>query len=578
MRPVNGLFLLRLIAAPPRDPAKAAADTVSEEPTKNELTTSAATEQLKLVCRLRFHGARAGGVSGSVRVIGYRRNDNHVPRATLTNDGAWSVDADGAISVAFTIQIDRIEGDVVGGTTSELIPNVSLSFPGTMASRTFVGAVSVYSPSLGFISKSPENGLRGVMTEFSTPRCVKCHDPVEFGRSPCTAAVGSFEYCSSTCKDAHAPLLDSVSTAIGRYTGPNASRCTASYGGVEFAVYWASAASGASALATTAFTILVDATNPVGIAYEMRIDVLIDARVGTAMAFIGPEAASKKLPSESEVLCQNYSVFEAVIQSAVQCGCGALAAACLNQLYRWCDYVEFVERLYLYYYDMCIGSGWEGQRVISTLGEYMTLVRPMYEGSTVLVEAALKSITPADFWFRLENAKGILVTLYNLNGSINFTPAAQPLRTLLVPEQQRQTLLLLARVFIIMAARTGKAYAPKMLKRAEECYRDALDEDKCRNNFRRMGYSCTQLAALYLMFPDADERAKAEATREQGLVYLAQSLRNSNAPDANASAIQAVVGMVQEQLTRGGGPPAAPASPGTPTSTGAPQSMPPSAA
>jgi hypothetical protein len=567
MRPVNGLYLLRLHAAPSRypnqrdghgagqareapevDPASvegADPDTAKPQP----LTTSSiAVAGLKVICRLRFHGVRAGGISGSARIISTGRSTESSPRAWLTHDGVWSTDPEGAVSVAFSLNVERIESDLVGGNSSELT-NVVVQFPGTMAGRVFVGAVSVYKTGGATISKAPENGIRAVMKEITSPRCGKCHDPIEFGRSPCHSPCGVVDYCSQTCQTAHQAHYERVRTHLARYGGPNAARCTATFGGVEFPVFWAAATgpvAGPHNLTVTAFNILVDSTNHLGIAYEMRVDVLIDARAGTSVAYINPD--DKPLPADSDVICQNYNVLESVIYSAVQRGCGALAATCLNHLFRWCDYAEFVERLYLHYYDLCIGSGWEGQRVISTLGEYMLLVRPMYEGSTVLVEAALKSMTAADFWFRLENAKGILVTLYNLNGSVTFTPSAQPLRTTIVSEQQRQTLLLLARVFVIMATRTGREFAPKMLKRAEECYRDALDEDKCRNNFQRMGITSTQLAALYQLFPEKEDRIKTNNMREQGLQYLNQAVRSGQ--DTTMTAISQLVSMVHDDIAR----------------------------
>jgi len=571
MRPVNGLYLLRLHVSPPRYRAKepGTAAGAESDPALNEgagdgddqqkppLTTSSiAADRLKVICRLRFHGVRAGGISGSARIISTGRSSESSPRASLTHDGVWSTDQDGAVSVAFSLNVERIESDLVGGNSSELT-NVTVQFPGTMAGRVFVGAVTVYKAGGGLISKSPENGIRAVMKEVTSARCAKCQDPIEYGRSPCHSPCGNVAYCSQSCQGAHQLHYDRIKQAIGRYSGPHGAKCTASSGGIEFGVYWAAATggtAGAHNLTVTAFNILVDGTNPLGVAYEMRVDVLIDARSGTSVSYVNPDTG-KPLPSDSEVISQNYNVFEAVIYSAVQRGCGALAAACLNHLFRWCDYAEFVERLYLHYYDLCIGSGWEGQRVISTIGEYTMLVRPMYEGSTVLVEAALKSMTSADFWFRLENAKGILVTLYNLNGSVTFTPSAQMLRNTVASEQQRQTLLLLARVFIIMATRTGREFAPKMLKRAEECYRDALDEDKCRHNYSRMAVSATQLAALYQVFPEKEDRVKSNSAREHAAQYAAQGARAGN--DATHNAIAQIVAMVHDDIARAYPAPAA---------------------
>ena len=325
-----------------------------------------------------------------------------------------------------------------------------------------------------------------------------------------------------------------------------------------FAGWWRS-------LSPTSFSIFVDAGNPFGRAYEVRLDLLIDARCGLAVSFASAPSPSshgdnetemvdlnattgegQSLPflSESDLMALNYLVFEAVVYSAIRHNCIALAAAALNQLFAWCDYADHVERLFLHFYDTVVGNGWEGQRIISSLGEFVMLVRPIYEAAAVLLECALKSQLASDFWFRLENAKGVLISLYNLNGTVTFTPTVQSLRNAIVPEQQRQTLLLLARVFITMAMRTTPEVAPKMLRRAEECYRDALDEDKCRNNYRRMGHLCSQLATLYLLFPSEDDRAKAQPLRDQGLQYLAQSVRPSTGPERLPAAVNVVTSLI----------------------------------
>jgi hypothetical protein len=229
---------------------------------------------------------------------------------------------------------------------------------------------------------------------------------------------------------------------------------------------------------------------------------------------------SGREPTDTEVNEVCVSVFHAVAEGAMEEGCIPLVAACLNHLFVFCENVESLMPIYIHYYHSCIGEQFEGVRHISSLAEYVVFIRPMYECAQALMEWALKAPVAYFFWQRIKLAKEILINQYNFNSSVSFSPSVQSLKPLLIPDQQRQTLQLLAKVFILMACRAPRDMAQKMLRRAEECFKDSIDDDRSRNDFVNMGTTYMQLAALYLMFDDPKLQARAQPSKESGVEAL----------------------------------------------------------
>ena len=563
--------------------------------------------------RVRGGGGAANGAGGGKDASVGGPTGGGGSRAFLSPDCSWAIDDQGHCRVLIAMQLDRIDPTVAtaaaaaartgkgaagsptppagappGATKAADLGNVVVTFEGTLVAGCAVGSVSLHTTvpaaagsaasgaaaasSPAPVSSWPMNDHRFLMKELLGPRCIKCLEPLELHPpyypepAPATEALGaggggvggggpspSDMYCSVTCQEQHHAMAVAKRQLpfLQRYLGNAAKsvRCVATFAGADFAVWW-------QAVSPTAYTILADGGNPSGVAFEFRVDVLIDARKGfhvtlchaaeEAAAAGGSGGTTQRPPhlTEAQLIQLSHGVFAAVLQSAVTQGCVALAAAVLNHLHVWCDYVEFVERQFLYFYDLCIGGGWEGQRVVSSLCDYVMLVRPLYECATVLVEAALCSMTAHDYWHRLETAKGVLISLYNFNGSVVFTASVQSLRQHIVPEQQRQTLMLLARVFIMMAVRTTKEHSVRMLRRAEECYKDALDEDRGKNNDKRLAASLIQLAALYLLFPDEADRKKASELREQGLKCLTQVRQFAGGTEPEDPGVQVVQHLV----------------------------------
>ena len=369
-----------------------------------------------------------------------------------------------------------------------------------------------------------------------------CYALKPFGAAAGTAAAAAPS--SPTTVNAGGPSPAQPQTPSSLHNGGGMYRACASFAGAEFFVYW-------RCVRGCTFELIADHNSPLGVPYVLLLNPLKDAREGLDYSFLttppplsaddavaadggeAGDAPSASPPSSSpsgggrlpafspeELSELNVSIFFAVAQSSRVEGALLLTAACLNHLFVFCDCVDNVVLSYYQFYDVCVRDQFEGVRNISCLSEYVMYVRTTFELGQTLLEWALKAPFASLFWQRLVAAKDVLVSLYNFNASLHFMAPIQNVKQILVPDQQRQTLHLLARIFVVMASRAPKDLAQRLLRRAEECYKDSIDEDKQRKNFKEMGVTCLKLAALATLFEASDERMKAGMFKEEGLELL----------------------------------------------------------
>ena len=504
-----------------------------------------------LLCRLLFEG-EMGRVKGSVKVRhGVQQPDSSSSgsRACLMPDCQFFPNSN---EIRLMIHFDRLDGFVLGLKSD--LNNVTVKCVGVMAQDGgdwAAGTVTVLQSNN--LSLKLGRRVRFLLKTVSSPRCGKCLDPVDAVGFVCNSC-GAVEYCSKHCQETHATGHSHLCSALKLYCSPKSGRVCATFAGVEFLVYW-------RCVDVHTFDVLVDFTNPLGRAYEMQLSAVKDAREGLDYRYIGPSSSSTtsssaassaagsgstgstssssiggsssgKVMQDAELNELNITVFRALAIASLDDGCTTLTAACLNQIFTWSESIDSLAPLYSEYYYACVGEQFEGMRQISCLTEYVTYVRPMFECAQIFYEWALKAPMACFFWQRISIAKEVLINLYNFNSAVTFSPVFQALKSVLIPDQQRQTLQLLAKVFIVMATRATRENAQKMLHRAEECFKDSIDDDKTRNDFHNMGMTCLQLAALYLMFDSPGEKQKSALMRDQGLdmMKLAASGKATGGP------------------------------------------------
>lgn len=515
--PRSGLYTIQFSHMPltedPPQPPSASGDVAEQEGDSTEakqqfIRKMCATQfsEWYLLCRLIVEG-ELGRIKGSVKVkpgagqSGSGEGSSSGSRACLMPECQLMQDND---EIRLAIHFDRLDGFVVGQKAD--LNNVTIRCDGSLCKGWHVGTVTVVFNNNQTL-KLPRR-LRFLLRPVTSPRCTHCLDPVQAVTYTCQNGCSAVEYCSRHCQEAHAAGHAPICQALRLYTSPKCGRVCTMFAGVEFVVHW-------RCTDQTSFELLVDHTNPLGKPFVISLNTLVDAREGLSYRLLHGKEVSDV---EIHEVC--VSVFHAVAEGAMQEGCIPLVAACLNHLFVYCENVESLMAIYIHYYHSCIGEQFEGVRHISSLAEYVVFIRPMYECAQALIEWALKAPVAFFFWQRIKLAKEILINQYNFNSSVSFAPAMQSLKPLLIPDQQRQTLQLLAKVFILMASRAPKDMAQKMLRRAEECFKDSIDDDRSRNDFSNMATSYMQLAALYLMFDDPKLQAKSQPSKESGLEAL----------------------------------------------------------
>lgn len=439
-------------------------------------------------------------------------------RACIQPDSLWKPSDE----VRLLISLDRLDGAVVG--IKKDLTNVVIHCHSHVSDGWYVGTASI-TLSTGQQLKLPRK-LRFLLREYNGPRCSKCLDPIDYDPPLTCSNCNCVQYCSEQCREAHSAGHNAMCHTLKPFGGSQGGRAPASFAGAEFFVYW-------RCVKGCSFELIVDHNNPLGVPYEIQLNPLKDAREGLDYAFLssppsssetGAGKASSSTPqpniSIQELNELNIGVFFAVARSSRDEGALLLTSACLNHLFAYCDCVDNLVLSYFQFYDVCVRDQFEGVRHISCLSEYVMYVRTTYELGQTLLEWALKAPFASLFWQRLVAAKDVLVSLYNFNASLQFAPSIQNIKAILVPDQQRQTLHLLAKIFVVMASRAPKDLAQRLLRRAEECYKDSIDEDRNRNNYKEMGLTCLKLAALATLFESKEDKQKSKSFKVDGKELL----------------------------------------------------------
>ena len=550
--------------------AEVALKEVQDEWSRMESRCATEFHPWTLLCRLRFEGDSMGRIKGSVKVkqplasssssSGAAVGATASPAASMASSGAGGNSNGGGSrctiqrgslwkpsdEVKLVISVDRLDGSIVGRTSD--IANATIRCEGHVSNGSYVGRATVLLPQEQPIRLSRK--LRFSLKEYKGLRCSWCLDPIDELHA-CTGCLTSL-YCSTQCQSSHA----SVHAPICQYLKPFADNTTAgkaptTFAGADFFVYWRNAKG-------LSYELIVDGNNPLGRAYKLHVNTVKDAREGLTYSFFpapdstassssspavaGADGLVAELPPPSsssstnpngipspiteEALNEmNINVFFAVAQNALDEGALMLASTCLNHLFVFCDNVDHLALEFFQFYDLCVRDMYEGSRPISCLGEYVMLVRTTYELGQLLLEWALKAPFAALFWQRLVSAKDVLVSLYNLNSSLVFAPAIQNVREILTHDQQRQTLHLLAKIFVVMASRADKDLSQRLIRRAEECYRDSIDDDTAVKNRKEVCSTFFKLAALCSLSTDPEDQAKAKEYKAKGLMEVVELKR-----------------------------------------------------
>eukprot|EP00760_Papus_ankaliazontas_P009952 PhM_4_TR14162/c1_g2_i1/m.99585 len=471
-------------------------------------------EHYSLLCNLSFEGpstATEGPITGTLSVY-HTKEVNIVLRGDLRllPHSKWSHDpATGATNVSLHVFIEAVEGTV------EALSHVTVKTEGVYASRKCTGTYDVYQAGKNVEAAPwPAKAHRTFSLQEATPLlCAHCFSPVTLDVPPKCSTCKLIEYCSEKCQQEDIPAhkeLCRIAASAPAPSSTNKNGALASlvvcFEGTPFVVIFRQAGD--------VYVVFVDARNPalkrlyhfaLGVFEEKKIDYNVEPGVFSLLQR------------------QDVMILDRVAMYAISSQRTSFATACLHALHRDGHHMEQLERLYAMYYEfiLCVGQDVDARHV-NTLEEYIVMARPLFEYSTVLLEGALKSRLPSEFWARIDIAKNIAIQLFNSNSSAKFP---HELMTEVVSHQQRQVLHLLAKIFITVASRLPQPRADDMLRRAVECYVDTIEDpllhgsvlDLARTHLR---LSCVQMMRCTSEFGSEEYRARAMKERQLAFELL----------------------------------------------------------
>jgi len=440
-------------------------------------------EYYSILCDLGFEesGDTEGGPITGVLSVYHSKDVNIVLRGDLRllPPSQWSVKGDGqVITVALHVFIESVEGP-------EVLNHLTIKAEGVYRNRACSGHYDVYrAGKLVEAMPWPEKSQRTFTLQEATPvHCAFCWQPVMLDEPPtCFGDTTDTSYCCMECFRADAEQHSEVYKTIPQ--GRPMTRLVVWHERVPFNVYFTSEKSH--------HTVYVDRHNPslLGQMYSFSFSLCDDNRHVNKVGAATPQHQ------------QNISILVKIAMRAITGQKSNLAASCLHWLHSDCHEMDTLERLYAMYYEyvLCIGtSEREDLEVLRqvTIGEdYIVLARPLYEYATILVEGALKSRLPSEFWARIDIAKNIAIQLFNSNQNAKISGK---LMTDIVCHQQRQMLHLLARIFILIAARLPSPRSDDILRRASECYLDTIADTALHGTVIDLARTHLRLSCVYLM-------------------------------------------------------------------------------
>eukprot|EP00759_Apiculatamorpha_spiralis_P058415 PhF_6_TR9200/c0_g1_i1/m.14403 len=461
---------------------------------RGRLWEDADHEYYSLLCDLVFEGTTEGAIKGSLSVY-HSKDVNIVLRGDLRllPPSRW-INEGGKIAISLHVFIEAVEG-------AEALNHVTVRAEGIYANRKCTGHYDIYK--LGKIVEQPpwpSKEFRTFTLQEANPMfCARCWTEVTSDDPQVCHTCYLHSYCSKDCyekdKEVHADVC-AIAAA-----GPNSfSRIVVTYQHTRFNVYFKTSQG--------KHTILVGPTNPKTCnQYTLTFDIFDDNR------------REEQRETTSEQHAQNVVIFEKVALCAITGQKTSLAASSLHWLHAHCHEMDTLERLYAMYYEyiLCLGNDGDGTKVISVVEDYLYLARPLYEYATVLLEGALKSRLPSEFWARIDIAKNIAIQLFNYNSSAKI-PEEDGYDV--VCHQQRHVLHLLARIFISMATRLPRPQSDDVLRRAAECYIDTIEDQQFHGSVLDLARTRLRLSCVYLMRDTDEYRKKAIEERQAAFKIL----------------------------------------------------------
>ncbi|KAG5496407.1 hypothetical protein JKF63_02709 [Porcisia hertigi] len=410
-------------------------------------------------------------------------------------------------TLGLEVRMPRLEAATLGLAEPEMLTDVVLNCSGYKSCGWYMGPVTVTAEGKSIETPQP---IRFLLKPFYGHRCAHCLDPVYAIGYTCEHCEVP-RYCSRECMNVHmkrhhkllCPLL------CEKYRCQSGEVVTEVPDGSALVAWW-------RCLEQGTFSVLVDPNNSLGYSIELTLNVLKSARQEGLQYRLVSSTALTSSPPQEEVARFACVLLREVNRSAILEGCAPLAAACLDYLYVFSPSADFAIQAHILFFTTFHCEDLDVP--IDTFEEYVSYARPLHALASLQINYALKSTIPAEFWRRVKVAKDSIASLLAVTNVVH-NSGVEGLKEI-ITAQQRDALMMLSRIFVMMAARAPQSEFQRWLEQAERCLSQCQEGLASPNSFEVDAMICFRRAALLLLFKTDAKTEEAKSQRKKGESFL----------------------------------------------------------
>ena len=415
------------------------------------------------------------------------------------------------------VRMPQLEAAVLGLSEPEMLKDVVLNCSGNKSCGWYMGAVTVTVE--GKAVETPQT-IRFLLKPFYGRRCASCLDPVYAIGYTCERCEVP-HYCSRECMNAHMKRHHKLLCPIlyERYRYQSGEVVTEVPDGSALVAWW-------RCLEQGDFNVLVDPNNSLGYSIELTLNVLKSARQDGLQYRLVTATPLTSSPPHEEVARFACVLLREVNRSAILEGCVPLAAACLDYLYVFSPSADFAIQAHILFFTTFHCEDLDVP--IDTFEEYVSYARPLHALASLQINYALKSAIPAKFWRRVKIAKDSIASLLAVT---NVVPSGgvEGLKEI-ITAQQRDALMMLSKIFVMMATRAPQGECQRWLEQAERCLVQCQNGLGTANTAEVDAMICFRLSALLMLYKTETKTEEARQQKKRGDSFL--KLRQKTVNDA----------------------------------------------
>lgn len=433
------------------------------------------------------------------------------------------------------VRMPRLEAAALGLAEPETLTDVVLNCSGHKSCGWYMGAVTATAE--GKSLETPQT-IRFLLKPFYGHRCANCLDPVYAIGYTCVHCEVP-HYCSRDCMNVHMKRHHRLLCQLlyDKYRCQSGEVVTEVQDGSALVAWW-------RCLEHGTFSVLVDPNNALGYAVEFTLNVLKSARQEGLQYRLVSTTTLMSSPPPEEVARFACVLLREVNRSAIIEGCAPLAAACLDYLYVFCPSADSAIQAHILFFTTFHCEDLDVP--IDTFEEYVSYARPLHALAALQVNYALKSTISGEFWRRMKIAKDSIASLLAVTNVVP-SGAVEGLKEIIMA-QQRDALLMLSRIFVMMATRAPQGESHRWLEQAERCLSQCQEGRPVPNSFEVDAMLCFRRAAILLLFKTDAKTEEAKALKQKGQSFL----KLHSKPTMDATPLQQQNGVEEGEQAKDG--------------------------